>query len=45
MLRRVWSGWKGPLILVTPRTVVGWHRADSACGMVNKVYDGLLNGK
>jgi len=27
MLRRVWSGWKGPLILVTPRTVVGWHRA------------------
>jgi len=27
MLRRVWSGWKKPLILVTPRTVVGWHRA------------------
>src|SRR5271154_4008352 len=27
VLRRVWSGWKGPLILVTPRTVVGWHRA------------------
>jgi uncharacterized repeat protein (TIGR03803 family) len=23
VLRRVWSGWKGPLILVTPRTVVG----------------------
>jgi transposase InsO family protein len=27
MLRTVWSGWKKPLILVTPRTVVGWHRA------------------
>jgi hypothetical protein len=27
VLRRFWSGWKGPLILVTPRTVVGWHRA------------------
>jgi putative transposase len=27
LLRRLWSAWKGPLILVTPRTVVGWHRA------------------
>ena len=26
-LRRMWSRWKDPLILVTPRTVVGWHRA------------------
>ncbi len=26
-LRRFWSGWKGSLILVTPRTVVAWHRA------------------
>jgi hypothetical protein len=26
-LRRLWSRWKEPLILVTPRTVVGWHRA------------------
>jgi len=26
-LRRVWSGWKQPLVLVTPRTVVAWHRA------------------
>jgi hypothetical protein len=26
-LRKLWSGWKGPLILVTPRTVVAWHRA------------------
>ena len=26
-LRKVWAHWKGPLILVTPRTVVGWHRA------------------
>jgi putative transposase len=23
----VWSGWKESLVLVTPRTVVGWHRA------------------
>jgi putative transposase len=27
VLQRLWSGWRGPLILVTPRTVVGWHRA------------------
>src|SRR5262245_44728272 len=26
-LRSLWSGWKKPLILVTPRTVVDWHRA------------------
>jgi putative transposase len=26
-LRKLWSGWKGPLILVTPRTVVAWHGA------------------
>ena len=26
-LRRVWSGWKQSLVLVTPRTVVAWHRA------------------
>ena len=25
VLRRMWSRWKEPLILVTPRTVVGWH--------------------
>ena len=27
MLRKLWSGWRNPLILVTPRTVTGWHRA------------------
>ena len=27
VLRRLWAGWKAPLIVVTPRTVVGWHRA------------------
>jgi len=27
LLRRLWSKWERPLILVTPRTVVGWHRA------------------
>src|SRR5271169_4479812 len=26
-LRRLWSRWRDPLILVTPRTVVRWHRA------------------
>src|SRR5215472_10807225 len=26
-LRSFWSGWKKPLVLVTPRTVVDWHRA------------------
>jgi hypothetical protein len=27
VLQRLWSGWKAPLIVVTPRTVVGWHRS------------------
>src|SRR5258706_6305898 len=27
LTRRFWSGWKQALILVTPETVVGWHRA------------------
>jgi len=27
LLRQLWSGWKRPLVLVTPRTVVAWHRA------------------
>ena len=27
LLRRLWSGWRTPLVLVTPRTVVEWHRA------------------
>ena len=26
-LRTFWSGWTRPLVLVTPRTVVNWHRA------------------
>lgn len=26
-LRRLWSGWKRPLVLVTPKTVVAWHGA------------------
>ena len=26
-LRMCWSGWRKPLVLVTPRTVVNWHRA------------------
>ena len=27
LLRRLWSEWERPLILVTPRTVIEWHRA------------------
>jgi hypothetical protein len=27
LLRKGWAGWRRPLMLVTPRTVVGWHRA------------------
>jgi putative transposase len=27
VLRKLWSGWKESLVLVTPRTVVAWHRA------------------
>src|SRR5215469_4098928 len=26
-LRMFWSGWRKPLVLVTPRAVVNWHRA------------------
>src|SRR5271155_462292 len=26
-LRTFWSGWRQPLVLITPRTVVNWHRA------------------
>src|SRR6516225_7722927 len=26
-LRTFWSGWRKPLVLVTPRTVVNWHGA------------------
>ena len=26
-LRTFWAGWTKPLVLVTPRTVVSWHRA------------------
>jgi hypothetical protein len=26
LLRKAWDGWKRPLLLVTPRTVVDWHR-------------------
>jgi putative transposase len=26
-LRRCWSEWKKPLVFVTPKTVVAWHRA------------------
>lgn len=27
VLKRFWSGWQKPLVLVTPRTVIEWHRA------------------
>jgi len=27
-LRMCWSGWRQPLVLVTPKTVVNWHRPE-----------------
>src|ERR1019366_883427 len=30
LARRLWSGWKQALIIVTPDTVIGWHRAGFA---------------
>src|ERR1035441_6864563 len=27
VLRRLWSGWKGALVIVRPETVVRWHHA------------------
>lgn len=26
LIRRLWRDWRGPLVLVRPETVVGWHR-------------------
>src|SRR5215510_7913409 len=26
VLSRLWSGWRGPLVLVKPETVIAWHR-------------------
>jgi len=31
VVRQFWSGWKQALMVVTPETVVRWHRPDSAC--------------
>ena len=30
-IRRFWSGWQQSLIVVTPETVVRWHRAGFRC--------------
>jgi putative transposase len=30
-VRRFWTGWQQSLLVVTPETVVRWHRADSVC--------------
>ncbi len=27
LLRRIWSRWKGALVILQPQTVEGWHRA------------------
>src|ERR1035438_2383719 len=32
MLRRLWAGWSGALILVQPETVVRWHRKGMRAG-------------
>ena len=26
LLRRVWQGWRNPLVIVQPETVIRWHR-------------------
>ena len=26
LLSRIWTGWKSPLVVVKPATVIGWHR-------------------
>jgi hypothetical protein len=26
-LRKIWSRWQKPLVLVTPRTIIAWHQA------------------
>src|SRR5712692_7998931 len=26
MLARVWTGWRAPLVIVKPETVIAWHR-------------------
>ena len=32
LVRRSWSGWKQALLVVTPETVVRWHRAPGFVG-------------
>jgi hypothetical protein len=45
VLRRVWSGWRRSLILVTPDTVVRWHQAGFACtGTGSREQDMRLEG-
>src|SRR5258708_22546072 len=38
VVRRFWSGWKQALIVVTPETVVRWHRTGA------RIYWRLING-
>ena len=41
-LRRVWSGWNRSLILVTPETVVRWHRTGFRCNGLGSHELGML---
>ena len=36
LARRFWSGWKQRLVLVSPETVVRWHRAGFALSLVSR---------
>lgn len=40
LVRRYWSGWKQALRIVTPQTVVRWHRAGFRwyCKLISKVW-------
>jgi len=37
IVRRVWSGWKQALLVVTPETVVCWHRAGFRMWLLSRV--------
>jgi hypothetical protein len=44
-LRKLWSGWKKPLLLVTPETVVRWHRTGFPLVLVLAVADSTRRRK
>ena len=38
-LKRIWSRWKGALLILQPQTVVGWHRAGFRMYFMNSQND------